>query len=65
MYVFDKEENIMKNGEKGLYQHFHPFPQCFQKPFWVDFAVKGLTLSQTTNFILFQTERGCRRQFQV
>ena len=26
---------------------------------------KGLTLSQTTNFRLFQTERLCRRQFQI
>ena len=25
----------------------------------------GLTLSQTTNFRLFQTERVCRRQFQI
>ena len=24
-----------------------------------------LTLSQMTNFSLFQTERGCRRQFQI
>ena len=26
---------------------------------------KELTLSQTTNFRLFQIERGCRRQFQI
>ena len=26
---------------------------------------KGLTLSQTTNFRLFQTERACRRQFKI
>ena len=26
---------------------------------------KGLTLSQTTNFRLFQTERVCRRQFEI
>ena len=26
---------------------------------------KELTLSQTTNFRLFQTERVCRRQFQI
>ena len=25
----------------------------------------SLTLSQTTNFRLFQTERVCRRQFQI
>ena len=25
----------------------------------------SLTLSQTTNFRLFQIERGCRRQFQI
>ena len=34
----------------------------------VDFSVlnyKILTLSQTTNLRLFQTERVCRRQFQV
>ena len=27
--------------------------------------VTKLTLSQTTNFRLFQTERLCRRQFQI
>ena len=27
--------------------------------------LKKLTLSQATNFRLFQTERGCRRQFQI
>ena len=26
---------------------------------------KGLTLSQTTNFRLFQTQRVCKRQFQI
>ena len=29
------------------------------------FADEKLTLSQTTNFGLFQSERVCRRQFQI
>ena len=29
------------------------------------FHLPGLTLSQTTNFRLLQTERVCRRQFQI
>ena len=28
-------------------------------------VIHNLTLSQTTNFKLFQTERVCRRQFQT
>ena len=29
------------------------------------YSSKSLTLSQTTSFRLFQTERVCRRQFQT
>ena len=25
-------ENIVEKGENAGYQHFLPFPQCFQKP---------------------------------
>ena len=29
-FVFGKVENIMGKGENSGYQHFLPFPQCFQ-----------------------------------
>ena len=29
--VFHRVENIVRKGEKAGYQHFHLFPQCFQK----------------------------------
>ena len=32
---------------------------------WLLFTIIHLTLYQTTNFRLFQTERVCRRQFQI
>ena len=35
------------------------------KPFCQSIAYIHLTLSKTTNFKLFQTERVCRRQFQI
>ena len=31
IYVPDKVENIVGSGENAGYQHFHLFPQCFQK----------------------------------
>ena len=37
------------------------FPTIFSKPF----VFRILTLYQTTNFRLIQTERVCRRQFQI
>ena len=30
-FVFNKVENIVRNGENAGYQHFLPFPNCFQK----------------------------------
>ena len=31
IFVFDRVENIVGNGENAGYQHFLLFPQCFQK----------------------------------
>ena len=38
---------------------------CMGLPFTSKQLVQILTLYQTTNFRLFQTERLCRRQFQI
>ena len=51
-------ESIVVNGENACYQHFLLFPTMFSKGFF-------LTHYQTSNFRLFQTERVCRRQFQI
>ena len=48
--VFDRIENIVAKGENACYQHFHLFPQCFQKASFPDMSksvivwewVKGL-----------------------
>ena len=52
-------ENIVGTGENASYQHF--FPNLFSNP--IINKCHHLTLSQTTNFRLLQTERVCRRQF--
>ena len=31
IFVFDRVENIVGNGENAGYQHFFLLPQCFQK----------------------------------
>ena len=31
-FVLDWVRNIVGKGENTGYQHFLPFPQCFQKP---------------------------------
>ena len=56
---------FVKNGNKyceikGLHLNFLP-NKCFFQFNYICF----LTLSQTTNFRLFKTERVCRRQFQI
>ena len=64
-------ENTVGTGKKNdRHEQFLLFPQCFKRlvlqthkyqgPFG-----NGLTPFQTTNFRLFQTERVCRRQFQI
>ena len=59
-------ENIVGKGENAVKQHFLPFPQCFLPfPKQISIFQRNLILSQTTNFRLFQTERFCRRQFQI
>ena len=57
-FVLGMVESILEKGENVGYQHFLLFPKCFQKPLFI-------TLSQTTNFRLFQIERVCRQQFQI
>ena len=44
-----------------------PFDTLYVTFFYTSHVLlkRGLTLSQTTNFRLFQTERVCRRQFQI
>ena len=66
--VFDRVKNIMGKGENAGYQHFllNVFKMILPKGrsksgLWG----KGLTLSQTTNFSLFQIKRVCRRQFWI
>ena len=50
-----KVKNMVQIGENACYQYFLLFPPYFQKPLFF----RSLTLSQTTNFRLFQTERFC------
>ena len=60
-------ENTVGKGEIARYEQFLLFPQCFLKACipgaskgvivweWVN-STKALTHSQTTNFLLFQTQ---------
>ena len=60
-----KKKALKKHcGKSEIVQNepFHPFPQCF---LWNLYLKITLTHYQTTNFRLFQTERVCRRQFQI
>ena len=70
MYVFDRLENNMGKEENAIFAVFSS-PTMFSKGIYslcyekiVSFG-KDLILSQMTNFSLFQTERVCRRQFQM
>ena len=69
-FVLEWVGNIVGKGENAG----NLSPQCFQKTSYTELlksqdcvVVKALdyilTLSQTKNFRLFQTERVCRRQF--
>ena len=53
--VFDRVENTVGIGGNTGYQLFSS----------ISHTKLVLTHYQTTNFRLFQTERTCRRQFQV
>ena len=67
----------MKKGESACYKQFFLFSQCFPQLYifsaskcvmvnLVQVPTKSMiTHYQTTNFRLFQTERVCRRQFQI
>ena len=57
---FDKVENTGGKGENAGNQSCHL--KGHQKS---GLCGKELTLSQTTNLRVFQTERVCRRQFQI
>ena len=66
--LFDSVENTVGEG-----QNASPIPKMFSKASFLrvvksrDYVIMSLiqrlTLSQMTNFRLFQTERVCRRQF--
>ena len=60
-FILGRVKKIVRKGEMLVSRIFCFFPQCFQK---VSFSGL-LTHYQTTNFRLFQTERVCRRQFQI
>ena len=67
LQLSDLVEKVVGKEEIAPYEQFPFFPQCFQKLSVVDLSneylwSKGLTLSQTSNFRLFQTERVCRLQ---
>ena len=51
-------KNKMRKGEIACYKQFLLFSQCFPQ-------LHILTHYQTTNFRFFQTDRVCRRQFQI
>ena len=79
--LLDKVKKIVEKGENAGYQHFFPLPAMFSKvqsttvdnsscvvndQYTAHTPGKSfLTLSQTTNLKLFQTEIYCRRQFQI
>ena len=52
----EQAENMVGNGENADNKHFLLFPPYFQKLFQslVYLLYLGLTLSKTTNFLLFQ-----------
>ena len=54
-----RERHLKKDLGKGEKLTFSSFPKCFVL---VKENLPDLTLSQTTNFGLSQTERVCRRQ---
>ena len=59
-----KKEKTAGKGEIVRNEQLLLFPQCLL-PFWrTSRNFHHLTLSQTTNFTRFQTERVCRRQSQ-
>ena len=39
----DREENIVGKEENAGYQHFLPFPQCFQKPLNLEWSKNGVS----------------------
>ena len=67
-FTIERVDKIVRKGENAGCQHFLVFPQCFQKHYskvLLAFWTACLTLSQTTNFRLFQTEWVCTKQFQI
>ena len=61
-FIFGRIVNIMGQRRKCWLLAFSPFPTMFSTHL-EKFLAFPLTLSQTTDFRLFQTERVCRRQF--
>ena len=74
-FVVDMVEKFVVKGQNGEFPHSLHFPQCCPKAssavlLNLRHLVKDnffflLTHFQMTNFRLFQTERVCRRQFQI
>ena len=73
---WNKFRSFTEKNQYPLFFYCHSFKYCsfssriltcYQDVFSNSFAVNmlGLTHYQTTNFRLFQTERVCRRQFQI
>ena len=69
--VPDRVDNNVGKGDNAGYQHIFSFSHfVFKKTFSQDclnqeLFREGSALFQTTNFRLIQTERVCRRQFQI
>ena len=64
--VFDRVEYIVENGGKYGLLSFSLFPHDVSKSLHPKMHYNSrLTLSQTTNFGPGQTERVCRRQFEM
>ena len=49
--VFDRVENIVGKGENAGYQHFLPFPKCFEKASFPD-ASKGVIVWEWVDSLL-------------
>ena len=60
-------ENIVRKGEIACYNQFLLFSQCFLPLVCQNASLCGNGIShyQVTNFRLLDTERVCRRQFQI
>ena len=49
--VFDRLENIVGKGENAGYQHFLPFPLCFQKATFLGLLRVGIVWLRVKDFL--------------